>query len=136
MGRPLSGKTAPQGRMSLIDRVAGGSYTPPAPQPLAMPRQLENVGAPEKNNEVKPAAEAVAVTKPAKKAVEKPAKKAAEKPVKKTTEEKPTVSEVDSDAAEIEDLKKKMEAERAERDIKAYAQRKAQKEAAAKLKKK
>jgi len=134
MGRPLSGKTAPQGRMSLIDRVAGGSYTPPAPQPLAMPRQLETVKAPEKNNKVKPAAEAVAVTKPAKKAVEKPAKKAAEKPVKKTTEEKPTVSEVDSDAAEIEDLK--MEAERAERDIKAYAQRKAQKDAAAKLKKK
>ena len=76
MGRPLSGKTAPQGRMSLIDRVAGGSYTPPAPQPLAMPRQLENVGAPEKNNEVKPAAEAVAAPK---KVVEKPVKKPAEK---------------------------------------------------------
>jgi hypothetical protein len=121
MGRPLSGKTAPQGRMSLIDRVSGGSYTPPAPQPLAMPRQLENVGAPEKNNEVKPAAEAVAAPK-----------KAAEKPVKKPAEKKTIVSEAD----EVEAHKKKVEAERAERDIKAYAQRKAQKDAAAKLKKK
>jgi len=125
MGRPLSGKTAPQGRMSLIDRVAGGSYTPPAPQPLAMPRQLERVNTPEKNNEVKPATEAVA------------APKKVETPVKKPkAEEKPTVNEVDDEAAEVEALKKKMEAERAERDIKAYAQRKAQKDAAAKLKKK
>lgn len=112
MGRPLSGKTAPQGRMSLIDRVAGGSYTPPAPQPLAMPRQLESVSAPEKNDEVKPAVKAVAA----------PKKEAPAKPV--------------SEADEVAAHKKKMEAERAERDIKAYAQRKAQKDAAAKLKKK
>jgi hypothetical protein len=111
--------------MSLIDRVAGGSYTPPAPQPLAMPRQLERVNTPEKNNEVKPATEAVA------------APKKVETPVKKPkAEEKPTVNKVDDEAAEVEALKKKMEAERAERDIKAYAQRKAQKDAAAKLKKK
>ena len=131
MGRPLSGKTAPQGRMSLIDRVAGGSYTPPAPQPLAMPRQLERVNTPEKNNEVKPATEAVAAPKKVEAPVKKP--KVEEKP---KAEEKPTVNEVDDEAAEVEALKKKMEAERAERDIKAYAQRKAQKDAAAKLKKK
>ena len=102
MGRPLSGKTAPQGRMSLIDRMSGGSYTPPAPQPMAMPRQLESVNAPEKNNNVKP------------------------------VEKRTPVSEAD----EVAEHKKKMEAARAEKDIKAYAQRKAQKEAAAKLKKK
>jgi len=107
MGTPLSGKTEPKGRMSLIDRFSGGLYTPPASQPLAMPRQLETVSAPEKNNEVKPATEAVA---------------AHVKPV--------------SEADEVAAHKKKMEAERAEKDIKAYAQKKAQKEAAAKLKKK
>lgn len=112
MGRPLSGKTAPKGRLSLIDRMSGGSYTPPASQPLAMPRQLETVSAPEKNNEVKPAAEAVATPKP--------------------VEKRTPVSEAD----EVAEHKKKMEAARAEKDIKAYAQRKAQKEAAAKLKKK
>ena len=112
MGRPLSGKTAPQGRMSLIDRMSGGSYTPPAPQPMAMPRQLESVNAPEKNNNVKPAAETVATSKP--------------------VEKRTPVSEAD----EVAEHKKKVEAARAEKDIKAYAQRKAQKEAAAKLKKK
>lgn len=110
MGRPLSGKSAPKGRMSLIDRVSGGLYTPPTPQPIAMPRQLESTSAPEKNNEVKPAVKAVAAPEQA--------------PMS------------DSEATEIEAYKKKMESDRAERDIKAYAQRKAQKEAASKLKKK
>ena len=121
MGRPLSGKTAPQGRMSLIDRMSGGSYTPPAPQPMAMPRQLESVNAPEKNNNVKPAAETVATSKP----VEK-------RTLVSEADEVADVSEADEDA----EYKKKMEAARAEKDIKAYARKKAQKEAAAKLKKK
>jgi len=121
MGRPLSGKTAPQGRMSLIDRVAGGSYTPPAPQPLAMPRQLETVSAPEKNNEVKPAAEAVAAPK-----------KAAEKPVKKPAEKKTIVSEAD----EVEAHKKKLAQEKIDKDILAYKQKKAQEAIAARLKNK
>ena len=112
MGRPLSGKTAPKGRMSLIDRMSGGSYIPPAPQPMAMPRQLESVNAPEKNNNVKPVAETVATPKP--------------------VEKRTPVSEAD----EVAEHNKKMEAARAEKDIKAYARRKAQKEAAAKLKKK
>ena len=121
MGRPLSGKTAPKGRMSLIDRMSGGSYIPPAPQPMAMPRQLESVNAPEKNNNVKPVAETVAPSKP--------------------VEKRTLVSEADevaelSEADEVAEHNKKMEAARAEKDIKAYAQRKAQKEAAAKLKKK
>ena len=119
MGRPLSGKTAPKGRMSLIDRMSGGSYIPPAPQPMAMPRQLESVNAPEKNNNVKPVAETVATPKPVEKRT----------PVSEADE---VVSEADEDA----EHKKKMEAARAEKDIKAYAQKKAQKEAAAKLKKK
>jgi hypothetical protein len=124
--------------MSLIDRVAGGLYTPPASQPLAMPRQLGRVSTPEKNNEVKPAAEAVAAPKKVETPVKKPAKKPAEKPAEKPTEKpaEKSVTVEDSEAAEIEAYKKKLAQEKIDKDIKAYAQRKAQKDAAAKLKNK
>ena len=117
MGRPLSGVSAPKNRrLSVIDRVSMANTGAPyqAPEPTALPRQLSTVeSAPEKNNEVKPAAKAVAKPKAAK----------AEKPDKKVL-----VSEADEIAAH----KKKMEAERIERDIRAYAIRKAHKDAAAK----
>lgn len=128
MGRPLSGVSAPKNRrMSLIDRVSmantGAPYEAPAPVEKPLTRQLEAVqeSAPEKNNEVKPAVGAVA--KPAAKKTTK--KVAADKPVKKPA----PVSESDEIAAH----KKKMEDERREKDIKAYAIKKAQQSAAAKL---
>jgi hypothetical protein len=96
MGRPLSGKTAPKGRMSLIDR-----FTPASE--LQFPK------------------------------AEEPATTHVASPVVSSVEPKETknenVSESDSIAAHQEKLKK----ERIEKDMKAYAIKKAQKEATAKL---
>ena len=71
MGRPKSGVSAPKGnRLSLADRFSlhteGTIYTPPVSEPSPLSRQLQSAvqSAPQKNNEVKPAAETVA--KPAK----------------------------------------------------------------------
>lgn len=103
MGRPLSGKSAPKGRISLIDRMSpGGVYVPPT-----ISKQFEST--------VAPATEPVAV------------------PTETVAPKKPTQV---SESEEIAANKKRLEAERVDRDIKAYAAKKAQKEAAAKLKKK
>jgi len=80
MGTPKSGVSAPKGnRLSLIDRISlknnGTLYTPPVSEPSPLSRQLQSAvqSAPQKNNEVKPAAKTVA--KPAK--ATKPAAKKA-----------------------------------------------------------
>lgn len=110
--RPKSGKSAvKEKRPSLIDRFSpGGRYEPPAtPAPtgetVSTSPQMTGV-APQKNNEVKPAAKTVA----------------AKKPVVKDDE--------------FTAQKKKVEQEKIESDIKAYAREKARRDAIKKLKNK
>jgi hypothetical protein len=114
MARPLSGKSAPKGKMSLIDRMSpGGVYVPPNP----VPRQFESTLA--------PTAEPVETTPTASATV--------------TTSSDPKPSKAEPKGDVFEEHSKKVEQERAQekidKDIKAYAARKAQKEAAARLKK-
>lgn len=129
--RPKSGKSAvKEKRPSLIDRFSpGGRYEPPAPtgQTVSASPQMAVV-APAKNNEVKPAAKAVAKPKA------EPKKKAEAKP-KAEPKKKAEAPKVDEDAAALEARKKELEKERAERDIRAYAREKARRDALKKLKK-
>jgi hypothetical protein len=100
MGRPLSGKTAPKGRMSLIDR-----FTPASERQF--PKAEETATTPATTPVASPVVSSVEVEKP----------------------KNENVSEAESVAAH----KKKLEQSRIEKDMKAYAIKKAQKEITAKL---